>query len=176
MGSPPPPAPMPWASRVPPPVDHRRGASPRTRSEGWVTSVTFVHRHDDLITLADASRAPHEVAGRMQATVGAALETPDGARYTGVCLDLPSGLGACAEYAAVAAMVADRHHRVTRIVAVRADADGALRVLPPCGRCRELLRQVDPQNLDTEVVLSRDRSRPLRDLLPLHDWPDPLPM
>lgn len=141
-----------------------------------MASVTGVHRHDDLITLADSCRSPHEAAGRMQATVGAALETPDGARYTGVCLDLPSGLGACAEYAAVAAMVADRHHRITRIVAVWADRDERVCVVPPCGRCRELLRQIDPQNLDTEIVLSRDRSRPLRDLLPVHDWPDPLPL
>ena len=48
-------------------------------------------------------------------------------------------------------------------------------MLPPCGRCRELIRQIDPANLDTEVVLGLDSSAPLRDLLPYHDWPDPLP-
>ena len=30
-------------------------------------------------------------------------------------------------------------------------------------------------NLDTEVVLGPNSSAPLRDLLPYHDWPDPLP-
>ena len=44
-------------------------------------------------------------------------------------------------------------------------------VLPPCGRCREFIRQIDEANLDTRVVLSGDLVVPLRDLLPCHDWP-----
>lgn len=28
----------------------------------------------------------------------------------------------------------------------------ALHVLPPCGRYREIIRQIDPAKLDTEVV------------------------
>jgi cytidine deaminase len=52
--------------------------------------------------------------------------------------------------------------------------EGVLHVLPPCGRCREFIRQIDPANLGTEVVLGRDRSAPLRDLLPFNEWPAPL--
>jgi cytidine deaminase len=47
-------------------------------------------------------------------------------------------------------------------------------VLPPCGRCREFIRQVDPANLDTEVILGSDRSALLRELLPANEWPEPL--
>ena len=47
-------------------------------------------------------------------------------------------------------------------------------MLPPCGRCREFMRQVDPQNLGTRVVLSRDEAVELRELLPRHAWPEPL--
>jgi hypothetical protein len=36
---------------------------------------------------------------------------------------------------------------------------------PPCGRCREFIRQIDPANLDTEVVLGRTSSAKLRELL-----------
>jgi cytidine deaminase len=67
-------------------------------------------------------------------------------------------------------MVTAGEYRIARIVAVRRDEDGALSVVPPCGRCREFLRQVDPANLDTEVVLGRERSARLRDLLPLTEW------
>ena len=54
------------------------------------------------------------------------------------------------------------------------DDHGALHVLPPGGRCREFLRQVDEDNLDAQVVPGRDGSAPLRDLLPCPERPDPL--
>jgi hypothetical protein len=38
------------------------------------------------------------------------------------------------------------------------------------GRCREFIRQTDKDNLDTEVVLSDDKSVLLKELLPYHDW------
>jgi cytidine deaminase len=44
----------------------------------------------------------------------------------------------------------------------------ATRILPPCGRCRELLAQVDRRNFDCLVVLGRERAVALRELLP--DW------
>ena len=37
-----------------------------------------------------------------------------------------------------------------------------------------LFGQVDPANLDTEVILGHDRSALVRELLPAHDWPRPL--
>ncbi|NYI06802.1 hypothetical protein [Allostreptomyces psammosilenae] len=61
-----------------------------------------------------------------------------------------------------------------RIVAVWRSDEGALHVLPPCGRCREFIRQIDPANLDTEVFLGRVESRWLRELLPANEWPSPL--
>ena len=60
-----------------------------------------------------------------------------------------------------------KHHeaRVRAVVAV--NDDGV--VLPPCGRCRELIYQIDPANLDTDVVVARDEVVKLRELLP-HPW------
>jgi cytidine deaminase len=40
------------------------------------------------------------------------------------------------------------------------------KILPPCGRCRELLYEVNPRNLDTLVILAPDRAVPLSRLLP----------
>lgn len=72
-------------------------------------------------------------------------------------------------------MVTAGEYQIARIVAVWRDEQGRLYVLPPCGRCREFIRQIDPGNLDTEVILGPDRSARLRDLLPAWEWPAPLP-
>lgn len=105
--------------------------------------------------------------------VGAALLTDRGTAYTGVCIDTGSGTGFCAEHAAIAAMVTAGEYRIARIVAVwRGDRDGRLHVVPPCGRCREFIRQIDPANLETEVVLGADRILKLKELLPYHAWPE----
>ena len=95
------------------------------------------------------------------ASVASALVTDGGTVYTGVCIDVACGLGFCAEHAAVAAMLQGRETVVRSIVAVAED-----RVLAPCGRCRELLWQVDRRNADCDVVLGPDRTVKLSALLP----------
>jgi cytidine deaminase len=62
-------------------------------------------------------------------------------------------------------------HRETRIAAIV--ALDATRILPPCGRCRELLLQVDADNGGAAVILAEDRTVLLRELLPEY-W-DPAP-
>lgn len=99
------------------------------------------------------------------------LVTDRGNRYAGVCIDTGSGTGFCAEHSAIAAMVTAGEYRIARIVAVWRSDQGVLYVLPPCGRCRELIHQVDPANIDTEVVLGYDKVATLRELLPFHEWP-----
>ena len=71
-------------------------------------------------------------------------------------------------------MVTAGEYQIAKIVAVWRDGDGLLCVLPPCGRCRELIKQVDPANLDTGVILGSDRSALLRELLPANERPEPL--
>lgn len=95
------------------------------------------------------------------AGVAAALESASGRVFTGINLDLACGIGFCAEHAAVAEMLKQRETVVRRIVAVNAE-----RIVAPCGRCREMLVQVDARNLDCEVLLPDGVSLPLRELLP----------
>ena len=129
-----------------------------------------------LVEAAQAVLRPRRVADRLMGDVAAALLTRDGQRFLGVSIDTGSGPGVCAEHSAVAAMVTAGEYRIGAIVAVWRDERGSLYVLPPCGRCREFIRQVDPGNLDTRVVLAEGRTTLLRDLLPEHDWPEPEPM
>jgi cytidine deaminase len=94
---------------------------------------------------------------------GAAIQTSTGNIYTGVCIDLGCGLGFCAEAAAIAEMLKHRKTHITRLVAVTKNG-----VLPPCGRCREMMVQVDRRNIDCSVMVSENKSMTLRQLLPSH--------
>jgi cytidine deaminase len=130
---------------------------------------------DDLIEIARTSLNRHRVGDRLFGDVASALETTTGAIHVGVCIDTGSGTGFCAEHAAVASMVTGGEYAIARIVAVWQDDDERLTVLPPCGRCREFIRQVDPSNIDARIVLGHGRTVPLRTLLPEWEWPEPEP-
>jgi cytidine deaminase len=97
--------------------------------------------------------------------VGAALLTASGRVYTGVCIDTRCSMGFCAEHAAAAAMITAGENRVTKMVAVNWDGN----VLPPCGRCREFISQLHPDNFMAEVLIDREKVVKLRELLPF-DW------
>ena len=132
--------------------------------------------NDELIAMAAGVLNPHTTAdGRVFGDVAAALVTDRGTGFCGVCIDTGSGTGFCAEHAAIAAMVTAGEYRIARIVAVwRDDREGEMHVVPPCGRCREFIRQIDEANLATEVVLGTTKVVTLQELLPHHEWPEPL--
>ena len=97
--------------------------------------------------------------------VGAALITDQGNVYTGINISLVCGIEFCAEHSAVAEMIKNGETKIRKIVAVTAEGN----VLPPCGRCREMIYQIDESNLDTAVILGNGDKRPLRELLP-YNW------
>jgi len=142
----------------------------RGASLGAVTSS-----HDDLIEAATRALNPHREGDRLFGDVASTLVTDQGNQFSGVCIDTGSGTGFCAEHAAIAAMVTAGEYRIERIVAVWRDETNRLYVLPPCGRCREFIRQINSGNINTRVVLGRDHSVRLSQILPFHDWPEPLP-
>jgi cytidine deaminase len=95
--------------------------------------------------------------------VACALLSESGELYYGVCIDIGSGIGFCAEHSAIAAMITAGESRIAKIVAVWGEGV----VLPPCGRCREFMYQIDRHNFNhTEVVLGVDKSAMLSELLP----------
>jgi len=93
--------------------------------------------------------------------VAAAVLSGKGNVYTGICIDVACGIGFCAEHAAIAEMLKHRETRIKMIVAV---SDG--KVLPPCGRCRELMFQIDHGNVDAKVVVSANKTVTLNELFP----------
>ena len=95
--------------------------------------------------------------------VACALLSGNGNVYLGVCIDVSSGIGFCAEHSAIAAMITAGESRIAKIVAVWGDDT----VLPPCGRCREFIYEIDESKLDcTDVILGEDEVVKLKELLP----------
>lgn len=126
---------------------------------------TFCEDHRRLVEAAIAVQGEFALRGQASAgSVAAALRCDRGAVFTGICVETACGLGFCAEHAAVAAMLERRQTRISAIVAV---ARGE-RVLPPCGRCRELLLQVDLGNRACQVLLPEGRWLTLAALMPEH--------
>ena len=91
-----------------------------------------------------------------------ALETASGAVFTGICIDVPCSIGLCAEQTAIAEMLKHGETQIRRIVAVYEDGS----ILPPCGRCRELISQVDTRNGEVIVLVAEGREVTLNELLP----------
>lgn len=96
--------------------------------------------------------------------VAAALVTAKGNVYTGICVDTACSTGFCAEHAAVAEMLKARESQVATIVAVTIPEG----IIAPCGRCRELLWQINERNSKTRVIVGLDRVLSLAELLPQH--------
>lgn len=94
--------------------------------------------------------------------VACALLTKNGNIYTGICIDSNCALGNCAEYPAIAEMLKNNESEIIKIVAYAAKG----KIYSPCGRCRELIRMVNENNLNTQVMVSEDKIVKLIDLLP----------
>jgi len=129
--------------------------------------------NEDLIAAAERILRPRIVNGRVFGDVGAAVLSETGRIFLGVSVDTPSW-GPCAERSALAAMIAVGEYRFRRVVAVWKDPVSlALHILPPCGVCREFMRSIEDENLDSGIILAKNRVVALRDLLPEHAWPEP---
>ncbi len=97
--------------------------------------------------------------------VGAALLTSQGNVFTGINIELSCGIGFCAEHSAISEMVKNGETRIKKIVAVTAEEN----ILPPCGRCREMIFQINNSNLETEIIIDKGIIKTLSELLP-ENW------
>lgn len=136
----------------------------------------------EALTNADAAVVQRAIAAANQLyvpglqEVGAALRTTGGQLFAGIHFETATGFATvCGEIAAICCMVASGQRDLETIAAVWRAPDGALYLLPPCGRCREVIADFNPQ---ARVILSHledhwDRTAidhpvkvPIADLLP----------
>ncbi len=107
----------------------------------------------ELYEIAKQTLNPRPLTADSSAgSVAAAILTDKGNVYRGVCIDVPCSMGFCAEHAAIAAMVTAGENRIAKVVAVYRDGE----IIPPCGRCREFICQLHPDN-HCCLVLLKDR-------------------
>ena len=126
--------------------------------------------NDELINKAKSIIKPHEVKhGFVASDCGCALVTNEGNVYLGVAIDTCSSMGFCVEHGAIAAMITGGEYKIKKIVAVLEDG----KILPPCGRCREFIYQIDGDNLEADVIIGENMVVKLRELLP-HTWDENL--
>jgi len=126
--------------------------------------------NDYLIKKAASVISPKIIGDSLFGTVGCALVSDKGKVYTGVCIVVWSGMGFCAEHAAIASMITNKEYKIKKIVAVWKSLDNKVYVVPPCGRCREFMHRVNPENLNVDIILSKNKTKKLKELLPMCDW------
>lgn len=119
--------------------------------------------------LIAAARA--QIAARYRAewhVVGAALRLRSGQVVTGVNLDANVGrVAVCAEAVALGRAVAEfGSSEIESIVAVYHGADGEMRVVAPCGMCREMISDYAPEALVLMPEASGVVARAIGALLP----------
>ncbi len=118
---------------------------------------------EELIKKAKSVLKPRKIKnGCTIGDVGCALVTDKGNVYLGISIDTCCGIGFCAEHSAIAAMVTHGEHVIKKIVAV---VEGG-KPIPPCGRCREFMHQIHEKNLETQVIIGKNKTVELKDLLP----------
>jgi len=99
--------------------------------------------------------------------VGSALITSKGNIFSGVSLGFYCGIGSCAEYQAIGAMISNGEKEIKTIVAVWYDSKRKVyKIIPPCGKCREMIHQSNKKNWNTKVILSETKKVKLNDILP----------
>ncbi len=119
-----------------------------------------------LIKKAASVVKSRKYKGGIIGDVGCALLTGKNKVYLGVCSDVGSHTF-CAEQAAIGAMVTKREYDIKKIVAVWKDEKGQVFVIPPCGNCRQMMRDINEENLEnTEVILDINKTVKLKKLLP----------
>ncbi len=130
---------------------------------GMMTNRELIEKAKQLVSPIRLS--DHAISGE----VASVLITSKGKMYAGVSVHAACGLGFCAEHNAIGSMLTNRESRIERIVAVGEDG----RILPPCGRCREMMYQINPANAEAAVMVAENRLVRLRDLLPEY-WCSPV--
>lgn len=112
---------------------------------------------EELYAAARKALKPRKISEWMDAGgVAAAIEAGSGKIYTGVCVDGACTLGICAERNAIFNMITCGESEIRRVIAVNWDG----KAMPPCGACRELMAQLQPQTYkDVEIMLDYEKNR-----------------
>jgi len=118
------------------------------------------HAREALLRLYMKGR--HEVA--------AALRTASGQAFTGIHIEAAVGFAdVCGEIAAICHAVAHGCRDVDTIVALTGDGAGAVQLMAPCGRCREVISDFNKNAWVIVGTVDRPYKMRITELLPLKE-------
>ena len=123
----------------------------------------------ELIKKAAAVVKAKKIKDSLFADVGCALLSKKNKIYLGVCAASGSNTF-CAENIAIGSMITNGEYEIKKIVAVWKDKQGKVFVIPPCGNCRQLILETHKNNINTQVILDKNKTLKLKELLPYFDW------
>ena len=124
------------------------------------------HKDRELIENAKDTRRRLYRAGRHE--VAAALRTTSGEVFTGIHIEASVGFAdVCGEVAAICHAVAHGHADLDTIVALGGDGPDNIYLMPPCGRCREVISDMNPGAWVIVGTLERPHKVRVAELLPL---------
>jgi cytidine deaminase len=120
----------------------------------------------DLIEHAKETRRRLYRAGRYE--VASALRTRSGDVFTGIHMEASVGFAdVCGEVAAICHAVAHGHEDLDTIVALNADGSDGFYLMPPCGRCREVISDMNPEAWVIVGAMEQPYKLRVSELLPL---------
>lgn len=94
--------------------------------------------------------------------VACAFLTDKGNVYTGISINAKCGIGFCAEHSAIADMLRAGESKIVKLVSASSN-----KVVVPCGRCLEFIRQINEENINTNILVNENSIKKLDELLPL---------
>lgn len=102
--------------------------------------------------------------------VAAALRTSSGEVFTGIHIEANVGFAdVCGEVAAICHAVAHGHDDLDTIVALGGDGPDRIYLMPPCGRCREVISDMNPAAWVIVGTLASPYKVRVSELLPLKE-------
>lgn len=125
-------------------------------------TVEFSELRDQALAYAKYQEVNRFVAF---GSVASAILTKTGKVYVGISIDTACSMGFCAEHAAIAEMLKHQEVHIEKLIAVTESGD----VVPPCGRCREFVTQLSPDNYNAQVMVDQQTVVTMKELLP-YDW------
>jgi len=100
---------------------------------------------DDKELLQQAIGASDRLYMKGLQEVGSALRTKSGEIFTGINIEAANDwAGICGEMATISCMVSAGRRDLDSIAAVWRSPEGQHYLLPPCGRCREIISDLNP--------------------------------
>lgn len=126
----------------------------------YISKKVFIIDYENLLEIVkkevyDRTFVTEKVTAGAVASV---LVTKDNNIYTGVCVVMDCALGTCAERSAAYEMIKNNETKIKTILTIARNGY----IYPPCGACLELIKLINPNNINTKFYMTKDQTLALK--------------